>query len=57
MLYFNRDYLYPGTKASCLVAFLATATYSSYVFLPHYLGSLLHYLGYSGQNWGAENIL
>lgn len=43
---------------SCLVAFLATACYSSYVFLPHYLGSLLHYLGYTaGQNWEFGNHL
>lgn len=51
-------YRLPETKASCLVAFLATACYSSYVFLPHYLGSLLHYLGYTaGQNWEFGNHL
>lgn len=45
----------PETKASFLVAFLATASYSSYVFLPHYLGSLLHYLGCNtGQDWGEN---
>lgn len=39
---------------SCLVAFLATATYSSYVFLPHYIRTLVHYLG-GEQNWEAEH--
>lgn len=39
---------------SCLVAFLATATYSSYVFLPHYIRTLVYYLG-GWQNLETEH--
>jgi len=35
---------------SCLVVIIATASYSTYVFLPHYLSSLISYFAGSAEN-------